>query len=354
MKCPKCRYLSFEPELRCKHCGYDFSLAEPNLAVRTFDELEQQDPDPPLVDLQLRAMPSALPASRQAAASIALADREEALAPRPAVAARPAAVPRPAALPKPAAVPAPVRPAPGPTPDLPLFIKPKEVSTLATASRAEALTDDIDEPAVRVPAAPRPLVVRRRAPDSGRHGGPVVAATAPALVVNRADRDLLEYLRRVETEAAPAAFPSGPVAVAVEDAVGVATRFKALTIDVLLLALLDVAVVLLTLRQCDLGVSQWAGMPLVPLSAFLVSLSVSYLLMFNVVGGQTIGKMICGLRVVGDQIDARAAPTFRQLSSRALLSVPSLLLLGAGFLPYLAGQDRTVHDRLTHTRVVRA
>jgi uncharacterized RDD family membrane protein YckC len=179
-------------------------------------------------------------------------------------------------------------------------------------------------------------------------------ATGPALVINRADRDLLEYLRRVETEAAPAAFPS--VAAATESPVGLAARFKAAAIDMLFLSGLNASVVLLTLRQCDLDLSHLAGLPLVPLAAFLVSLSASYLLMFNVVGGQTIGKMVCGLRVVGDPADERAGatPTLRQMSYRALLSLPSGLLLGLGFLPFLVGQDRTLHDRLTHTRVVRA
>ena len=29
MKCPKCHYLSFEPEPRCRNCGYDLSLSPP-------------------------------------------------------------------------------------------------------------------------------------------------------------------------------------------------------------------------------------------------------------------------------------------------------------------------------------
>jgi hypothetical protein len=39
---------------------------------------------------------------------------------------------------------------------------------------------------------------------------------------------------------------------------------------------------------------------------------------------------------------------------RALFTLPSVLVAGAGFLPALMGEERAVHDRLAHTRVVRA
>ena len=32
MRCPTCHYLGFEPEPRCKNCGYDFSFSEPESA----------------------------------------------------------------------------------------------------------------------------------------------------------------------------------------------------------------------------------------------------------------------------------------------------------------------------------
>jgi uncharacterized RDD family membrane protein YckC len=357
MKCPKCSYLSFEPELRCKHCGYDFALAESNLPAHAFDELEQQDPDLPMVDLQLRpagneARPAATlglirprpepsPALRRGAVAVALAvaDRDGLAAVKPAAAPTPLAARR-----APVAAPAPV---PTPT-DLPLFIKRGVPAT----GQNDHAADDFDDPAVQVPAAPRPLVVRRRAPDSGRQASSAAVAAAPALAVNRADRDLLDYLRRVETEAAPAAFPVAAAAsAALPGTVTAVTRLQAAAVDVLILAALNVTVVWMTLRQCDLGVSQLASLPILPLATFLVSLSLAYLLVFTVMGGQTIGKMVFGLRVVGDA----AIPTARQMSCRALLTVPSVLTLGLGFLPALVGrQGLAVHDRLTHTRVVRA
>jgi uncharacterized RDD family membrane protein YckC len=44
----------------------------------------------------------------------------------------------------------------------------------------------------------------------------------------------------------------------------------------------------------------------------------------------------------------------RQAAYRSVLALPSVLALGAGFLPALVGDERALHDRLAHTRVVRA
>jgi uncharacterized RDD family membrane protein YckC len=46
--------------------------------------------------------------------------------------------------------------------------------------------------------------------------------------------------------------------------------------------------------------------------------------------------------------------TVRQALLRALLTVPSVLAAGAGFVQALVGDERAVHDRIAHTRVVRA
>ena len=50
MKCPKCHYLSFEPEPRCRNCGYDLALADADLAMREF---ESEDAEAPAADLPL-------------------------------------------------------------------------------------------------------------------------------------------------------------------------------------------------------------------------------------------------------------------------------------------------------------
>ena len=171
--------------------------------------------------------------------------------------------------------------------------------------------------------------------------------------------DLLDYLRRADAEPMQRVLPPRPVHVSPEPAlsmeVDAPARLKAAAVDLGVLVALNVSVVLLTLRQCDLPVTEIMQLPMIPLVGFLASLSVGYLLIFNVVSARTIGKMIFGLHVVADSRDGdvELAPTQRQLSYRALLTVPSVLLLGLGFLPGLVGEGLAVHDRLTHTRVVR-
>ena len=49
MRCPKCHYLSFEPEPRCKNCGYDLDLPEADLELRPASA-----PEGPMADLTLR------------------------------------------------------------------------------------------------------------------------------------------------------------------------------------------------------------------------------------------------------------------------------------------------------------
>src|SRR4029453_14289196 len=49
MRCPKCHYLSFEPEPRCRNCGFDLAMPEADLAIKPADEAPV-----PLADLALR------------------------------------------------------------------------------------------------------------------------------------------------------------------------------------------------------------------------------------------------------------------------------------------------------------
>ena len=97
-------------------------------------------------------------------------------------------------------------------------------------------------------------------------------------------------------------------------------------------------------------------LPVLPTAGFLVLMGLGYLLMFTAAGGQTLGKMALGIRVVcDDQVMLVQRPvTIGQAVYRELLALPSVLALGAGFLPALVGDQRALHDRLAHTRVVRA
>ena len=46
--------------------------------------------------------------------------------------------------------------------------------------------------------------------------------------------------------------------------------------------------------------------------------------------------------------------TLKQAALRAVLTFPSVLALGAGFVPALIGSGPALHDRFAQTRVVRA
>jgi uncharacterized RDD family membrane protein YckC len=123
-----------------------------------------------------------------------------------------------------------------------------------------------------------------------------------------------------------------------------------------LLGGIDAGIVWFTLRICALTIGQAATLPLLPLATFCVILDVGYLLMFTATSGQTVGKMAAGIRVVIASPDSTDGGyvTVRQAALRALLTLPSALAAGAGFLPALFGRGPAVHDRIAHTRVVRS
>jgi hypothetical protein len=92
-------------------------------------------------------------------------------------------------------------------------------------------------------------------------------------------------------------------------------------------------------------------LPLVPLVAFLMLLNGGYFVAFTAVGGQSIGKMAAGIKVISQE-DCPVA--FTGATLRTLGYVASALPLGAGFLLGLLGSEkRALHDRLARTRVVR-
>jgi uncharacterized RDD family membrane protein YckC len=298
MKCPKCQYIGFAQEDRCRNCGYDFSLsasadlAELDLPIKTGDEAIG-----PFADLSLtlgdgdpgRETPQREPEVRAAA-----------LAP----------------------------------PELPLF--------------RDRVFDD-DAPLVSLPVAPR-------APVSVRKSASVRPASRPA-----AEEPTLD----LEPEAQPAlsraastrtaAEPAGEATASIESAPAGA-RLMGAVIDLVLLGSIDFAVLYFTLRLLGLELSQAASLPIVPFAVFIALLNGGYLAAFTAAGGQTIGKMVAGTRVVTAE---EAAWTDRvplgQAIVRAVAYLASALPAGLGFLPAIFGADgRAVHDRLAHTRVVRA
>jgi uncharacterized RDD family membrane protein YckC len=125
----------------------------------------------------------------------------------------------------------------------------------------------------------------------------------------------------------------------------------AAALDLLLLGAIDLVVVYFTLRMCGLSTDQIGILPIVPLGAFFLLVNGGYLAAFTAAGGQTIGKMAFGLKVVGN---ADRPVTGGLAVVRALGCVASIASLGLGFLPAIVAEGgRALEDRLAHTRVVR-
>jgi uncharacterized RDD family membrane protein YckC len=182
-------------------------------------------------------------------------------------------------------------------------------------------------------SSPRaPLGVRRATPEIPR------ARIPPP----RLHEDTLFHPRPASTVAASGVtgVPAAPT-----------SRIAAALMDATLLLVLDAAVLYFTLRLCGLTASGIVQLPAAPLLAFFVLLDGGYFVAFTAVGGQSIGKMALGIKVVGDQ--DRPVPVGRA-TLRTLAYFLSVLPLGAGFLPGVLGADRlALHDRLARTRVVR-
>jgi uncharacterized RDD family membrane protein YckC len=101
--------------------------------------------------------------------------------------------------------------------------------------------------------------------------------------------------------------------------------------------------------MAGLQAAEWHVIPPVPFGIFLAMMAFAYFMVFTAVGGQTIGKMATGIRVVGDSrrgIDGVAA------ARRTLTALLSYATVGLAYLPGFFGDHRTLHDRLAGTRVV--
>ena len=346
MKCPKCDYLGFETGDRCKNCGYDFSLAmdsapaDRDLPLREAESLHR-DPDRWLNQLEAR-LDTVRPVAASSAASDPLGSMSlDALAAAPAAAPRP--VPAPTPVPAPDASPAVAVQIPSerlpsrPTPALPLF-PPGGV--------------DWDEPLIKVPAAPRAPLSVRRTPDKPK------LRTVPKpvrRVLSDSDPVLGFGDDSVGVQSQPAATsvltPARQMASAEPVGVsGPARRLIAAGLDHLILLSIDAIVVYFTFQIADLPFSSWQEVPILPLALFLLMVKGSYFCVFTALGGQTVGKMATGIRVVTEN-DRDVEPA--RALQRTLAALASFITVGIGFAPVLfAGDRRALHDRLAGTRVV--
>jgi uncharacterized RDD family membrane protein YckC len=304
MKCPKCAYLGFDTGDRCKHCGYDFSLMTPPTPVPDVRiDVTGDGPSSPRMWLDERDEAQGTPATEARS-------RVERIKPAPA---------------------------------LPLF-------------RPAGEADD-DEPLVKLPLAPRAPLSVRKTPDTSRLRA--LARQAPpaaAEPVLQFAEEALPYadlpLRDTppaEVDRAAVAPPPTQRSRTQQKPSGAGSRVAAAFIDHAILFAIDAAVVYFTLRMASLAPSDWRVLPVAPLVVFLALLKFAYFCAFTAVGGQTIGKMALGIRVVtdGDSAVDGACAVRRTLAGMAAM------VLGLGFLPALFDSERRAfHDRVARTRVV--
>ena len=298
MKCPKCNYLGLDTGPRCRHCGYEFSLADltgdgdHGLAAdsRLGEGTGRRTPPTP------RARPG-----RHTDAPGMGVERPLARVPDSGPLDLPLFPEDPSGMPL------------LPTPRPPLAVRRSTPTPARHPKRAARLDDGVFELGLDVPpGTPTPPEV------DGPASLPAAEEDAPHVVIHTA--------------------AASPV-----------RRVLAAGVDLALLGAIDATVLYFTLRVCELDLTELAALPPVPMAAFFAILNGGYLVLFTGVFGQTLGKMLLGIEVVSADL---TPIDLGRACYRAIVSLLSLLTAGLGFLPALVGEGRSLHDRLARTRVV--
>jgi uncharacterized RDD family membrane protein YckC len=130
-----------------------------------------------------------------------------------------------------------------------------------------------------------------------------------------------------------------------------ARRVGAGLLDLILLGSINAAVLYLTLAIAGLSLADIGILPPIPMAAFLLLLNGGYLVAFTAASGQTIGKMLFGIRVIGEDKE-RVAVAGAVLRTAGIML--TFVTLGLAYLPVFVSRDgRALHDRLAGTRVVK-
>jgi uncharacterized RDD family membrane protein YckC len=302
MKCSKCGYLGFEAADRCRNCGYEFSLSAdfdlPDLKLRQDEEAPRDLDDFALVDA------AAAPAPRARESDFAVTTHS-----------------------------------------------PPVVRQAASAMPLFAPGIDDDTPLITKPSPPRaPLSVRRSTPDVAR-----LRAFAPS---NPQGLDHGLDLEAFDAHADPRLGPSDRAqamerdyAGNLEDA-GITRRISAAAVDSIILLAIDVVVIYFTMQICGVSPAEFGLLPKGPLVAFLVVQNVGYLVAFTA-GGQTLGKMAMGIKVISEDIETPLdlGCALKRTVMWLVLALPA----GLGLVSAMFDRDhRGLHDRFAGTRVVRA
>jgi uncharacterized RDD family membrane protein YckC len=208
-------------------------------------------------------------------------------------------------------------------------------------------TPPSDQPLITRPSPPRqPLAVRRATPEIPRlrsqRASMFDLADDEAPIVAR--RPVASELAAPSAEKSSAPVPGEPAAFG--------SRLGAATIDLTLLAAIDIVVIYLTMQICGLTFEDLRILPKAPLIAFLLLQNGGYLVSFTA-GGQTLGKMAAGIKVVSARADR--SPDFGHSLVRTVVWLVLAVPAGLGLLTTLLSQDRRgLHDRCAGTKVVRA
>jgi uncharacterized RDD family membrane protein YckC len=127
-------------------------------------------------------------------------------------------------------------------------------------------------------------------------------------------------------------------------------RAQAAAVDVAILGALSFLVVYFTSRSAHVPIEglrpSWPY-----LAGYLAFLALAYAVYFTGTTGQTLGKLIYGLRVVDT---SGRPPGYLRTAGRAALGALGVALAGLGLLPvFFDPARRAFHDRVLRTRVVR-
>jgi uncharacterized RDD family membrane protein YckC len=213
---------------------------------------------------------------------------------------------------------------------------------------------DEDAPLVTPSAVPRaPLAVRRGAPAVARQRAP----RRDPIEEPRFDLESDESFAEPALVSEPRAEPPAAASAESVPAAPWGARISAGILDGILTLAIDATVLYFTLKLCELRFREALALPLVPFAAFLLLLNGGYFASFVAAGGQTLGKMAAGIRVIpatAEDVAAARVP-FGQAVLRAAAYLLSAAPAGLGFLAAFFGRDRrALHDRLADTRVVKA
>ncbi|MFN8059377.1 MAG: RDD family protein [Vicinamibacterales bacterium] len=414
MRCPKCQYISFENEERCRNCGYSFALSAvsdaPDLAIW------EEPVVGPLMELTLRPAGPAAEVAAVVPPSTASALESPATT-GPSAPAGPSDAPTP-----PADLPLFDEPTPSPLPPPKASVTPPR-PPLAVRRSADASRPPIDTvggqtgsatpkplqprtplaaavgpvrpasnaadpppgdrpeapapPAVRpstpprigvTPVAKEPGVLRAAdtKPESAVGLGTAASPPAPAGATPRSTPLRREPPPPIETtqalptaadvivRAIPEPAPFDPFAASTDEPAlplaSVGSRAFAAAIDALLFVGVAAVVLYFTAQVAGVQLGDIGRLPLGPLVGFLAILSYGYHWAFVAACGQTIGKMVAGIRVSSDDGGSLGAG---RAAARAAVAVLAPATFGLVFVPaFFDGRRRASEDRVAGTVVL--